>query len=1036
MKNTMAPNITTFENETFENFNFDPFNSGDILVNDEQDPDSNFFNDIKHSHNTSYFLPNEAFEFLSNNNNNSFSLLHINIRSLKKNIDSLKLLLSEIKFEFKTICLTETWCNEEDAGEDSLFHLPQYTCIHQVRSDRRGGSVCIYVHNSLTFKKRDDLCTLSAGVESLSLEILNTKTKNTILNVTYRPPDGSIQEFETFFNSLLSKTTNTNKNLVTVGDFNLNLLDYSQNNKVKNYVNKLFQHNLLPMINKPTRVSRKSISIIDHINTNFYFHSNVKSGIIKTPISDHFPVFMSAEENSEIFTEKNEISHIYKRIITDEKIQIFKSKIHDFDWQEVLIQTDTNKAYMSFLKILSSVYDEVFPKESIRLKTKSILSPWITTGIRKSSKKKQKLYQKFLKRRTSENEARYIEYRKLFESIRKKAKKSYYSKQIIKHIGNIKKSWEIMKEIIGKSKVVRNNLPKLLRVNNVNIFDKTEIANKFNQFFVEIGPNLAEKITPSKQSFETYMNPTNTKIFAEEHLSINELKDAFFTMKSNKSPGVDEIDVNVVKKCFGTLATPLHHIFDLSLSQGIFPDSLKVAKVTPIYKKDDPTELGNYRPISVLPCFSKVLERIMYNRLYKHLKENSILYNKQFGFQKAHSTEHAILELIDKLLTRFEQNEFTLGVFIDLSKAFDTVDHSILLRKLEIYGVKGKNLSWFQSYLSNRKQCVSISSNEHTSFLKITCGVPQGSILGPLLFILYINDLKNVSKLIDPIMFADDTNLFTSHKDVRTLINITNNELKKLNDWFTANKLSLNTKKTQFSLFHKSTMKDSIPLKIPKLTINDKEITRCQSVKFLGVLLDENINWKDHISTVENKISKNIGLLYRARPYLNKESMVKLYYSYIHCFLNYANLAWASTNKTNLHKIHIKQKHAIRVVANETRYAHSKPLMRSLQILNIYQLNIHKTLIFMHQVNNSTAPSVFQEKFKYPNHKYPTKFSKNNFLKPKLYSVQSNFRITSRGPTIWNKMLSSPEKELQNALFFKAKVKEKILAADNETEFF
>ena len=235
---------------------------------------------------------------------------------------------------------------------------------------------------------------------------------------------------------------------------------------------------------------------------------------------------------------------------------------------------------------------------------------------------------------------------------------------------------------------------------------------------------------------------------------------------------------------------PLLHIFNQSLQSGIFPDKLKIARVTPSFKKGSDSELGNYRPISVLPCFSKILEKIMYNRLYKHLKEKDILYKKQFGFQEKHSTEHAILQLIDQVNNSFERNQFTLGIFIDLSKAFDTVDRKILSSKLKNHGVRGNNLKWFESYLNNRKQFIAYN-NKYTSFEMTKCGVPQGSILEPLLFLIYVNDLNQVSNILDPKMFADDANFFYSHHQIKILSETVNCELKNISQWFRANKLNI-----------------------------------------------------------------------------------------------------------------------------------------------------------------------------------------------------------------------------------------------------
>ena len=260
------------------------------------------------------------------------------------------------------------------------------------------------------------------------------------------------------------------------------------------------------------------------------------------------------------------------------------------------------------------------------------------------------------------------------------------------------------------------------------------IANHFNSYFKEIGPNLTNRIEKSSINFEKC-----NSIQPEHPFSITELKDAFFSLGINKIPGFDRISFTVLKNCFGALHKPLLHVFNLSIGKGIFPDDLEIARVTPVFKGADVKDLENYRPISVLPCFCKILERIMYNRLYNHLIKNNILYSKQFGFQKGRSTEYAITQLINQINNDFENNEFTIGIFIDLSKAFDTVEHRILLKKLIHYGVKGNNIRWFESYLTNRKQFLSFN-DKNTNFANITCGVPQGSILRPLLFLIYVDE--------------------------------------------------------------------------------------------------------------------------------------------------------------------------------------------------------------------------------------------------------------------------------------------------------
>ena len=390
----------------------------------------------------------------------------------------------------------------------------------------------------------------------------------------------------------------------------------------------------------------------------------------------------------------------------------------------------------------------------------------------------------------------------------------------------------------------------------------------------------------------------------------------------------------MVKISYDELKMPLFHICKISLKVGTFPDEMKIAKIKPLFKAGERDIISNYRPISVLPVFSKLLERIMYNRVYTHITANNLLYNKQFGFQNKCSTEYAILQLTKEIHESFDKKEFTLGVFIDLSKAFDTVNHEILLTKLQYFGLENIYLKWFTSYLNNRKQLISYGERKYSNRNIINCGVPQGSILGPLLFLLYVNDLCNASNALKPIMFADDTNLFISANNIKELFRIMNKELKSIQNWFNANKLSLNAGKTKYSFF--SSYADRIPLRLPALKINDTIIKREEKINFLGVMLDENMTWRHHIECIETKISKNLGILYKARQLLNFKCTKQLYFSFIHSYINYGNIAWGSTNPTKLKVILRRQKQASRVINFQDKFTDARPLLKKTMIFQIY----------------------------------------------------------------------------------------------------
>ena len=384
----------------------------------------------------------------------------------------------------------------------------------------------------------------------------------------------------------------------------------------------------------------------------------------------------------------------------------------------------------------------------------------------------------------------------------------------------------------------------------------------------------------------------------------NEINSVIKIMKPKCSSGHDSLSAKLVCQTAGFILIPLTHIINISLLYGVVPSAMKLAKITPIFKSGDTSIVGNYRPISLLPTFSKILERVVYIRLYKYLKTNHIITSSQYGFQNALSTELAILELQDRIAQGLASGSWCVGLFLDLSKAFDTINHKILLNKLEKYGIVGHALNWFKDYLSNRQQYTSFNNSE-SSVMSISCGVPQGSILGPLLFLIYVNDIKSVIKFGTPVLFADDTNILYFDKILSDISNKINKELIEVSAWFIANKLSVNTDKTKFMLFHPK--RRHPPLHI-NITIEDKQIEEVASIKFLGVKLQENLSWKCHIDTIANKIVKVVGILNRLKHQLPEVTLLLIYTTLIQSHISYAISVWGGSPQCDIKRIHILQK--------------------------------------------------------------------------------------------------------------------------------
>ena len=354
-------------------------------------------------------------------------------------------------------------------------------------------------------------------------------------------------------------------------------------------------------------------------------------------------------------------------------------------------------------------------------------------------------------------------------------------------------------------------------------------------------------------------------------------------LKPKKSTGHDNVSTYLLKSIDEQVSTPISILINKSLETGVFPDSLKLAKVIPIYKAKARENLSNYRPISLLPSISKFLEKIVHKRLYFFLELNKILIDNQFGVRQKHSTMDANTKFVTETCTSLDNNESTLAVYFDLSKAFDTIDHTILLNKLEFYGIRGQALDWFSSYLYQRKQFVHYMGNDsHVQTIK--CGVPQGSVLGPLLFIIYTNDLPGCLNLTKSILFADDTTIYLSSNNISYLYTTMNGELIKPTDWFRANKLSLNISKTNYILF---TYQNRQVVTNIDLQLSDISIERTKYTKFLGIYIDEKFKWDEHINVMKTKISKSFFAINKVKHILPRNMLTTLYYSLIYPYLTY-----------------------------------------------------------------------------------------------------------------------------------------------------
>ena len=415
------------------------------------------------------------------------------------------------------------------------------------------------------------------------------------------------------------------------------------------------------------------------------------------------------------------------------------------------------------------------------------------------------------------------------------------------------------------------------------------MSETFNKYFTEIGTNLADQLPNPSKSFNTFLDPV-TCSFQLEPVSLSKVLKLLKNLPINKATGLDKIPCRLVNLAAPLIAESLCCIFNTSISSNIFPSDWKIAKIIPIHKGNAKDDLNNYRPISILSPISKIFERLIYDQLYDYLSNHGLLSECQSGFRRYHSTTTSLLDTTNEWYANMDQGKLNSVVFLDLSKAFDTVNHSILINKLYAYGLCNKTVEWFNSYLTGRTQQCFI--NGHLSSPRVvSCGVPQGSILGPLLFLIYINDLPNCLKFSKPRMFADDTTVTTSGISIVQTIQNVNRDMVNLCEWLIANKLSLNIGKTE----HMFIASDDTLNKISDSTViylADEPLKRVRKSKSLGVYVDERLSWSPQIDAVAGKVSSAIGGLKQIRHLINKETALTIHNSLILPLFDYCDIVW------------------------------------------------------------------------------------------------------------------------------------------------
>ena len=937
------------------------------------DPENNYYNSTS-SHETfqncKYYSISE-FQSLRGTHKKDFLVLSFNIRSFNANFDKLSPIFNNVPSP-DILVLCETWFNQNNVCE-----IPNYSSSHSFRNETNGrGGVSIYVKDSFSSHSVSEFCFSNPTIEINCMKVLIGDSWIFVLGI-YRPQGDSISNFSEEIYEILSALGARQKKVILTGDVNVNLL--RENTVNDTFLNCMHSFHLLPIISKPTRfpvITNHSPSLIDHIWTN---SSSAKiSGIISTDISDHCPIFVLMTFNSINSEEKIKISF---RCRSMQNKELFYQKISNFDWNS--IQCDNIDEYtQKFLHTINKIFCDCFPIKTKYISLKRFKNPWITNEILELIKLKS-TYFLFLRQNLITQAVNNSLKNKVNQAVRK-AKTEYLRMKFGSFRNDMRRTWDLIRTVLSQTK--KNNTIKYILFNNVEVFDQLEMANLFNEYFCQIPVELEAKIPSSRLNPLDFVTKVDASIFLKP-VSIPECETIIKKLNNSKC-NIDTLPVTLFKEVSNVLSPLIVNLVNRCFLTGVFPDTLKIACVTPIYKKGDKNLISNYRPIAVVHYLSKIIEKLLFNRLSDFFKKFDVIHSNQFGFMPGKSTSDAMIQLIDFFYNVIDSKEYSIALFIDYQKAFDTVNHNILLKKLELYGIRGRPLELINSYLSNRSQFVKIG-NSYSNKLSCNIGLPQGSTLAPLFFILYINDMHKISSKFHTVLFADDTTLLFRNKNFQDLVDTCNLELIKFKEWTNANKLSLNVNKTSAMVVSNR----NYPVDF-SIRYNDLEIEICREVTFLGVKLDHNLKFDSHCRHVSNKISKSIGILYKLSNYLSKNTLVSIYYSLVYPYLYYCNIVWGNTFANHLYHIVKLQKRAVRILCQAPFLSHSEPLFKNLKILTLTDVHKYQVLIYMYKHHD-----VLFENFS--NHGYSTR-NTSNIRSAFRRTVLSRRSIRCIGPNYWN----------------------------------
>ena len=857
----------------------------------------------------------------------------------------------------------------DDGVNMKELHIENYKMENCVTQNRRTGGVLIYISKEYMYKT-----ILKEIVENfiwiLGIEIKIGKENFQIITI-YHPPNTKDNLFTEYFEKLI-ENIEFKGNLIITGDFNFDF--QKETYYVKKIKRMLYQNGLYQIIKSPTRITQYSSTIIDYVITNKKDTSHV---VHLTPkISDHN--IITVDTNELQTKNKNEHVVVKKRLLKNYNLNLFQSLLIDKPWNNNI--SNVHVLASTLVKNIIESLDVICPIKEIKIESKHVDNKWINEEIIGNLKERDFKYKRAVFTNENEDWVAYRQKRNIVSKMIRTCKEKYYNNVITSNSHNGRELWKQLKKLLPNK---THTSSECIEFSNIQETNEDIIADKFNAFFItsieEITSNINcintyEQILENieqKGSFHSFQATTMTKL----RKIIVDLK--------NTVDCEDMLTTKIVQDAFSVIGNQFLDVINLSLQYGVFPEGWKTSCVIPVPKVTNTILCEEHRPINMVPVYEKILEIEVKDQLLEFCDKNSVLVCNQSGFRKLHSCESAILNICEEWYKSLENNHVILAVFLDFRRAFETLNRELLLCKLERIGLTGDVLNWFKTYLDPRTQNVKFR-NSLSDKLQTIHGVPQGTVLGPILFNLYINDIVKYVKYCKISMFADDTMIYIEGDDIPMMFNSMNYDLSVISKWLCDNSLSLNISKSKYMLIGNKFKLSKYNLSYPNLNLEimGNKLDKVNEIKYLGVIIDEHLNFKSHFNYIMNKMSKKVYFLRRISNCLNMSTKILLYKSLISPHIDFCSTILFNLNQNEVHKIQVIQNKAMRIILKCNKYTPINTMLEVLHFMNVKQRILFRTLDMIFKIKNKMAPDYLRNKIKYVRdvHTYNTRNVNDFFI--------------------------------------------------------